>query len=182
MSIHKTIFIRLLSSRFMHKVGDWRRVFHGARPTLPPIVQHAITMTIWTCHFSVAPKYILILMIKGFRGKALYQGMSQNYLKGHFQGQKGQLWSIFPQLLILYSSNKMLTNPVLKYERCGITLNVICKFKKVQFGDLFQLVSQKRCIIWPMFVSNTYTKSIYNLSVYIWPQMTDATWPFSLPY
>ena len=36
-------------------------------------------------------------------------------------------------------------------------------------SDLFHLVSQKRCIIWPMFVSNTYIKSMYNLSVYIWP-------------
>ena len=38
-------------------------------------------MTIWTCHFSVAPKYILTLMIKVFRGKALYPGMS--HISGH---------------------------------------------------------------------------------------------------
>ena len=31
MSIHKTIFIRLLSSRFLHKLGDWRCVFQGGR-------------------------------------------------------------------------------------------------------------------------------------------------------
>ena len=29
MSIHKTIFIRLLSSRFLQQLRDWRRVFQG---------------------------------------------------------------------------------------------------------------------------------------------------------
>ena len=58
------------------------------------------------------------------------------------------------------------TNPVLKYERCGITLGVIFKVRKVQCIPLWsiELISQKRCIIWLMFLLNTY---IYNLSVYI---------------
>ena len=72
-----------------------------------------------------------------------------------------------PNAAQMYCIMRCEATRVLKYERCGITLKIIFKAWKVQYlCDLFELISQKRCMLWPMFLWNTYTKSYNNLSVY----------------
>ena len=61
------------------------------------------------------------------------------------------------------------TNPVLKYERCGITLKVIFKIRKVQFGPLWFIwanISETVHAMTNVSVKHIY-KVIHNLSVYI---------------
>ena len=61
------------------------------------------------------------------------------------------------------------TNPVLKYERYGITVRVIFKVRKVQFGSLLSISAN---------ISETgtsYDQSLYEIHI------VNHIWPFSLP-
>ena len=99
-------------------------------------------------------------------------GCLANFLKnGHFQGRKCQIWPIFHNYWYMYYSvvTKCVqmycimyllwweTNPILKYERCGICSR--SERSTLDFCDLFGLISQKPYVLWPMLQWNTYPKS-----------------------
>ena len=82
------------------------------------------TMTIWTCHFSVAPKYILISMINGFRGKALYQGMSHDVDLIHKNNhEKSQTITIGKTQESKFNLGNMTIDSTETYNYLGITIN-----------------------------------------------------------
>ena len=60
------------------------------------------------------------------------------------------------------------TNPVIKYERCGVTLRVMFKARKVQFGHLLSILANISETVHAMSnvsIEHIY-KLLYNISFY----------------
>ena len=110
-----------------------------------------------------------------------------NHSKGHCQGQKGQVWLILTYLFILISSIEVLTKCIASCSFSEVILVLFPNFNCVDWSErlfsrsersnlglcyLFRPISQKRCMMWPMFVWNTLYKVIYDLSGGLWPWIT----------
>ena len=105
-----------------------------------------------------------------------------NHSKGHYQGQKGPVWLIFTYFSILFSSIKVLPKCITSCCFSEVILvlflyfnGVIFKVRKVHLDlcYLFRPISHKRCMLWPMFVLNTYTKSYMIFQLTLWPLTLD---------
>ena len=104
-----------------------------------------------------------------------------SHSNGHCQGQKGQVWLIFTHLTILISSIEVLPKCI---SSCSYSEVILVLFSNINGVDwlqrlfsrsersnldlcyLFRPISQKGCMLWPMFVWSTYTKSLWSFS---WP-------------
>ena len=111
-----------------------------------------------------------------------------NHSKGHCQGQKGHVWLIFTHFSILISSIEVLPKCIASCSFSEMILVLFSHFNGVgwflrlfsrsersnlDFCYLFRPTSQKRCMMWPMFVWSTYTKSYMILQLTLWSLTLD---------
>ena len=142
---------------------------HHSSPPPPPRERPPLKMSIpWNKSFErwsmSSPESCTCMHIKmSSNGRWIWL----NYLKCHFQGRKGQVWPIFPSISILLSSNEVLPHiycimcETKTYPKIWKLWNHFQGQKYMDLCDFSEtvLISQKRCMIWPMSLWNTYTKS-----------------------
>ena len=129
--------------------------------------------------------YIYIYIYNTVWNDANWNKLIDWLIKGHCQGQKGHVWLIFTHFSILIISIEVLpkciascsfSEVILVLFSNWFILKVIFKVRKVQFEHFFYLfrpISQKRCMLWPMFVWSTYTKSYMIFQLTLWSLTLD---------
>ena len=107
--------------------------------------------------------YFLYTASWGWYWSTVKRWISLNYSKSHFQGRKGQgYYSVETKCCpnVLHHVASLLWS-----QSCPIIWKVWIQFKghfeksNLDLCDLFQLISQKRYIVWWKFVWNTYSKA-----------------------